>query len=138
MNLDRRRFLSLAGLGLGGIALTQVIPLGRVWSFPKKIVIAKPPRGWEVAPDGLMSFDQQHQFSIYNPDGGLVYDTLRYYWRNGRVEPALMSSPRVGMILEKSPASVVHLSHPSVALVGNWTNFERFPYPRELRPSVLA
>lgn len=38
--MDRRRFFSLLGLGIAGIALEQAIPLGRVWSFPKKIVIA--------------------------------------------------------------------------------------------------
>jgi hypothetical protein len=41
--MDRRRFLSLLGIGVAGVALDQAIPLGRVWSFPKEIVIA--PRG---------------------------------------------------------------------------------------------
>ena len=35
--MDRRRFLSLFGAGVAGIALEQAVPLGRVWSFPKKI-----------------------------------------------------------------------------------------------------
>jgi hypothetical protein len=38
--LDRRGFIGLLGVGLGGIALEQAIPFNRVWSFPKKIVIA--------------------------------------------------------------------------------------------------
>lgn len=37
--MDRRGFLRSIGLGIGGIALEQAIPLGRVWSFPKKIVV---------------------------------------------------------------------------------------------------
>jgi hypothetical protein len=37
--MERRRFLLLLGLGVAGIALEQAIPLGRVWSFPKKIII---------------------------------------------------------------------------------------------------
>jgi hypothetical protein len=37
--MDRRRFLSLFGLGVAGIALEQAVPLGRVWSFPSEIVI---------------------------------------------------------------------------------------------------
>lgn len=37
--MNRRRFMSLLGLGVAGIALEQAIPLGRVWSFPKEIVI---------------------------------------------------------------------------------------------------
>lgn len=37
--MNRRGFLRSIGLGIGGIALEQAIPLGRVWSFPKKIVV---------------------------------------------------------------------------------------------------
>jgi hypothetical protein len=39
--VDRRRFLELLGIGGVGIALEQAIPFGRVWSFPKEIVIAQ-------------------------------------------------------------------------------------------------
>jgi len=38
--MERRQFLSLIGTGVAGLAL-RAIPLGRVWSFPKQIVIAK-------------------------------------------------------------------------------------------------
>ena len=38
--MDRRGFLKLFTAGVAGIALEQAIPLGRVWSFPKEIVIA--------------------------------------------------------------------------------------------------
>ncbi len=37
--MNRRNFLSLFGLGVAGIAVEQAIPLGRVWSFPKTIVV---------------------------------------------------------------------------------------------------
>lgn len=37
--MNRRNFLSLFSAGVAGIALEQAIPLGRVWSFPKKIII---------------------------------------------------------------------------------------------------
>jgi hypothetical protein len=37
--MNRRHFLSLFSAGVAGIALEQAIPLGRVWSFPKEIVI---------------------------------------------------------------------------------------------------
>jgi len=40
--MDRRKFFSLLGAGVAGIALEQAIPLGRVWSFPSKIVVPKP------------------------------------------------------------------------------------------------
>jgi len=38
--MDRRGFLKFLSAGVAGIALERAIPLGRVWSFPKKIVIA--------------------------------------------------------------------------------------------------
>jgi hypothetical protein len=41
--MNRRNFLSLFSAGVAGIALEQAIPLGRVWSFPKEIMIAKTP-----------------------------------------------------------------------------------------------
>lgn len=37
--MNRRGFLKLMGGVVGGIALEQAIPLGRVWSFPKRIVV---------------------------------------------------------------------------------------------------
>jgi len=37
--MNRRNFLGLFSAGVAGIALEQAIPLGRVWSFPSKIVI---------------------------------------------------------------------------------------------------
>jgi hypothetical protein len=40
--MERRGFLKLFGAGLAGIALGDAIPFGRVWSFPKNIIIPKP------------------------------------------------------------------------------------------------
>jgi hypothetical protein len=40
--MDRRKFILLMSASAAGIALDQAIPFGRVWSFPSKIVIAKP------------------------------------------------------------------------------------------------
>jgi hypothetical protein len=40
--MNRRNFLSLFSVGVAGLALEQAIPFGRVWSFPKEIVIANP------------------------------------------------------------------------------------------------
>lgn len=31
--------MSLLGMGVAGIAIAEAIPLGRVWSFPKEIVV---------------------------------------------------------------------------------------------------
>lgn len=39
--MNRRRFLGLFGAFVGGVVLDQAIPLNRVWSFPKQIVILK-------------------------------------------------------------------------------------------------
>jgi hypothetical protein len=40
--MNRRNFLGLFSAGVAGLALEQAIPLGRVWSFPSKIVIPRP------------------------------------------------------------------------------------------------
>lgn len=40
--MNRRGFLELLGAGIAGIALDEAIPLGRVWSFPKQVVLAAP------------------------------------------------------------------------------------------------
>ena len=40
--MNRRSFLSGLAALVGGVAIEQAIPFGRVWSFPKNIVIAKP------------------------------------------------------------------------------------------------
>lgn len=37
--MNRRNFLFLFGAGVAGIAIQQAIPFGRVWSFPKEIVV---------------------------------------------------------------------------------------------------
>lgn len=39
-NMNRRKFFNLIVLGAGGILLDQAIPFNRVWSFPKRIVLA--------------------------------------------------------------------------------------------------
>jgi hypothetical protein len=41
--MDRRGFLKWFSAGVAGIALEQAIPLGRVWSFPSKIVLPQNP-----------------------------------------------------------------------------------------------
>lgn len=37
--MNRRGFFKALGAVVGGIAVEQAIPLGRVWSFPSKIVV---------------------------------------------------------------------------------------------------
>lgn len=49
--MDRRGFFKLFGAGVAGIALEQAIPLGRVWSFPSRIVVALP----VIAESGLLT-----------------------------------------------------------------------------------
>ena len=41
--MNRRNFLTSLAATVAGIALNEAIPFNRVWSFPKKIMIAKPP-----------------------------------------------------------------------------------------------
>lgn len=39
--MNRRGFLAGLGALVGGLALEEAIPLGRVWSFPSQIVVPK-------------------------------------------------------------------------------------------------
>ena len=39
--VSRRGFIGLFGAAAAGVLLEEAIPFGRVWSFPKNIVIAK-------------------------------------------------------------------------------------------------
>ena len=52
--MNRRSFLSLFGAGVAGIALEQAIPLGRVWSFPKQIVI---PESLILPPESFLTVE---------------------------------------------------------------------------------
>lgn len=40
--MNRRGFLQMLGVSVGGIAVEQAIPFNRVWSFPKNIIIPQP------------------------------------------------------------------------------------------------
>jgi len=50
--MNRRNFLSLFSAGIAGIALEQAIPLGRVWSFPKTLII--PPKTLIIPPNNFL------------------------------------------------------------------------------------
>jgi hypothetical protein len=41
--MNRRHFLSVLSAGIAGVVFEEAIPLGRVWSFPKKIVVPNKP-----------------------------------------------------------------------------------------------
>ena len=80
--MNRRNFLGLFSAGVAGIALKQAIPLGRVWSFPSKIVIRN--AGFDPAFEGASvtvferwSYDQLHhriwrERSFFREDGALI------------------------------------------------------------------
>jgi hypothetical protein len=48
--MDRRQFLRGFGALIGGIALEQAIPFGRVWSFPSVIQPRAMPSYWAELP----------------------------------------------------------------------------------------
>lgn len=54
--MERRGFLKLFGGAVAGIALEQAIPLGRVWSFPKKIVVSD----WAVPKSTFITVRELH------------------------------------------------------------------------------
>jgi hypothetical protein len=64
-NLDRRRFLSFLGAGIAGLALDQAIPFGRVWSFPKEIVIAQPVWRTDLAPWDMLAARMPIMYDAY-------------------------------------------------------------------------
>jgi hypothetical protein len=66
--MNRRNFLSLFSAGVAGIALEQAIPLGRVWSFPKEIVIAQPLSVWktDLAPWNMFAVRMPIQYDAYS------------------------------------------------------------------------
>lgn len=83
--MNRRSFLSLFGAGVAGIALEQAIPLGRVWSFPKEIVIADTLKAGDIF--SMTSVNRVNsnrpQFEIgdvvtVEESGGLI-DPLEYF-----------------------------------------------------------
>jgi hypothetical protein len=85
--MNRRKFLSLSAFAAGFGVVAPKLALGervkaRLFnSFPRRV------GDWDIAPDGLMSRQHQSDFAVYGPEGGLAYETIRYYWRgNGRIE----------------------------------------------------
>jgi hypothetical protein len=90
--MDRRRFLSLFGLGVAGIALEQAVPLGRVWSFPSEIVIPELSSAQSIA---LQLSDEDHIRTSGLFLGQLktpfARDLVRYYWEGTRVLRSMVS-----------------------------------------------
>jgi hypothetical protein len=85
--MNRRNFLSLFSAGVAGLALEQAIPLGRVWSFPKKIVIARPV---EVG-----AFSDGEAFAVLNSANEIwFYDQTGKLWRWGNtLKPVCVGHP---------------------------------------------
>ena len=66
--MNRRSFLSLFGVGVAGLALEQAIPLGRVWSFPKKIIVP-----WHEFPLPYFGIDVDQEFSKQFAIGSMIH-----------------------------------------------------------------
>lgn len=91
--MDRRGFFKLFSLGVAGIALEQAIPLGRVWSFPKKIVLA----GIDLAvPDSefsVLSFSVGDVISIGR-------DPQRYIVTSVHEQPTIIAFERLNLVID--------------------------------------
>jgi hypothetical protein len=83
--MERRRFLQLFGLGVGGVALHQAIPLGRVWSFPKEIVIARAQNPFEELNAVIDKWNAAPQLFFHDSHGRL------WMWPAGITKPIQMS-----------------------------------------------
>lgn len=67
--MNRRSFLGWLGAGVAGIALEKAIPFGRVWSFPKKIIV--PNDGMLVGTDFAFRVPMRwivRDGLVYNPE----------------------------------------------------------------------
>ena len=67
--MDRRGFLKFLSAGVAGIALEHAIPLGRVWSFPKNIVIAE---------SGVSAGNVGSHLAIGFPQRFVIGDVVRF------------------------------------------------------------
>jgi hypothetical protein len=92
--MDRRNFIASLSAGLAGITLEQAIPFGRVWSFPKEIVIARLPVinggniNWrDQYSKGLASIIYQQAFNNVLARRVTAYNTFdKEYAENFRLE----------------------------------------------------
>lgn len=86
--MNRRGFLGGLAALVAGVAIEQAIPLGRVWSFPSKIVI---PGLLETPPSGV--FGISHLATVYYDRKAL--DALRANFRFMEyVEPTYLPAKR--------------------------------------------
>lgn len=67
--MNRRDFFKGLGALIGGVAIEQAIPFGRVWSFPSKIVCLN-----QVSPDPL--FDNISAVTIEQLYKDVVFDSF--------------------------------------------------------------
>jgi hypothetical protein len=71
--MNRRNFLRGLAAVVGGVAIDQAIPLGRVWSFPREIKIAPSGvrilRSWKPGESALMNrIDAILGFNMADPE----------------------------------------------------------------------
>lgn len=69
---SRRGFLRNIGFGIGGIALEQAVPLGRVWSFPKTITLSTSERIDQI----LIEHWKPHIMRLYERDAVLYAEFM--------------------------------------------------------------
>jgi|SRR5579864_1335360 len=112
--MNRRGFLEFVGAGVAGIALDQAIPLNRVWSFPKKIVLAREgvldrPYGFEWSADMLERIASGNDLWFFDHAGKL------WKWNYRELEPVEMSRPieRPYSATSSSSAAGTNLPKPS-------------------------
>jgi|FreactTroBogLake_1042271.scaffolds.fasta_scaffold51506_2 hypothetical protein len=82
--MQRRQFLKFFSAGIAGLALDQAIPFGRVWSFPKEIVIFK---GLDLAHKFDFSANQLRAFEMLNRTIDKWQRAPRFWYRDhlGRI-----------------------------------------------------
>ena len=87
--INRRGFLKGLGILVGGMALEEAIPLGRVWSFPSRVI----PAGGFLVPENSAS-DMSRLATIYYNKAAL--DKLAMQLRFSKLEELYQPLPSGG------------------------------------------
>lgn len=78
--MDRRGFLKAIGGAVGGLALAEAIPFGRVWSFPSTIKIPATQFRFEKG-DNILYFNSPVQLEAWK---GLGFEVMSADFKTSR------------------------------------------------------
>jgi hypothetical protein len=121
--MNRRGFLGLLGAAIAGIAVDQAIPLGRVWSFPKNIVIPPKPIALDLKQVHLEIVREFGVDMAYDPTTSITVVT-RYHVEKGtkKISVEYFYRSRDGSFSELGPPQQLTI----MPVVPRWDRLEPF------------